>query len=236
MNKIIIDKEEVLDFKDNVLYLDIQVNKLTINISGRVLINEFINKTNDNLELTININNNSELLYNRLLETNIMNSKITINQDSNSSLEFNNSIIAKDKGNLDISCNVTGNNNITNIKVRAITKDKGSLVLKCTTDNKDNTDNNELLESLKILMLNNEESIIIPDLLVASNEVEVNHAATISGINKDELFYLTSKGISIKDASKLISEGFIINNLNISNKDKKEIRGGNKCLEKIFQC
>ena len=224
MNKIIIDKE-VLDIKDNILYIDIRVNKLTINISGRVLINEFINTNNDNLELTININNNSELLYNRLLETNTMNTKITFNQDKDSSLEFNNSIISKDKGNLEILSNVTGNNNLTNIKVRAITKDNGSLVLKCCTDTKEKTNNNELLESLKILMLNNEESTIIPDLLVASNEVEANHAATISGINKDELFYLNSKGINDEDAKKLISEGFIINNLNISKKDKKELRG-----------
>ena len=224
MNKIIIDKE-VLDIKDNILYLDIRVNKLTINISGRVLINEFINTNNDNLELTININNNSELLYNRLLETNTMNTKIIFNQDKDSSLEFNNSIISKDKGNLEILSNVTGNNNLTNIKVRAITKDNGSLVLKCCTDTKEKTNNNELLESLKILMLNNEESTIIPDLLVASNEVEANHAATISGINKDELFYLNSKGINDEAAKKLISEGFIINNLNISKKDKKELRG-----------
>ena len=225
MNKIVIDKERVLDLKDNVLYLDIKVNKLTINITGQVLINEFSNTTNDSLELTININKNSELLYNRLLETNLMNTKIVFNQDKDSSLEFNNSIIAKGKGTLDILSNVTGNNNLTNIKVRAITKDEGSLVLKCCTDTKENTNDNELSESLKILMLNNEESTIIPDLLVASNEVEANHAATISGINKDELFYLNSKGINNEDATKLISEGFIINNLNISKKDKKELRG-----------
>ena len=224
MNEIIIDKEQELTIDNNILYLDIKVPKLTLNINGKVLINEFVNKSNDNLELIININENSELLFNRLIEINNINTKITLNQKSNSSVEFNNSIIAKDKGNLTILSNVSGNNNITNIRVRAITKDKGSLSLKCTTDNKDNTKDNELLESLKILMLNDEESIIIPDLLVASNEVEVNHAATISGINKDELFYLNSKGISTNNAKKLISEGFIINNLNIINKDKEKVR------------
>ncbi len=224
MNEIIIDKEQELTIDNNILYLDIKVPKLTLNINGKVLINEFVNKSNDNLELIININENSELLFNRLIEINNINTKITLNQKSNSSVEFNNSIIAKDKGNLTILSNVSGNNNITNIRVRAITKDKGSLSLKCTTDNKDNTKDNELLESLKIFMLNDEESIIIPDLLVASNEVEVNHAATISGINKDELFYLNSKGISTNNAKKLISEGFIINNLNIINKDKEKVR------------
>ena len=225
MNKLIVDNEKELSLNNNILYLEIKVPKLTINISGKVLINEYINKTNEDLELTININNNSELLFNRLIEIDNINNKITINQESNSSLELNNSVIAKDKGNITILSNVLGNNNKTNIKVRAITKDKGSLTLKCTTDNKNNTKDNELLESLKILMLNDEESTIIPDLLVASNEVEVNHAATISGINKNEIFYLNSKGISTDKAKELISEGFIVNNLNITNKDKDIVRG-----------
>ena len=223
MNKIIIDKDDTLDFKNNALNLEI--NCSTLNISGKVLINEFNKKDNDNTSITINLANNSELLYNRFLNINNMNTSITINQDSNSSIEYNYSIIAHDKGKLIMKSNVLGDNNKTSISVKALTKDAGSLVLECTTDNKEKTNNNELLESLKILMLNDEESIIIPDLLVASNEVEVNHAATISGIKEDELFYLNSKGITTEAAKKLISEGFVINNLNISKKEEKELEG-----------
>ncbi len=225
VNKIIIDKNEVIELKDNAFSIDINTSVVTFNINGRVLINEFSIKAKDEVNIIINMSNNSELLYNRCFNLNNMNTNITINQDCNSSVEFNYSIIAKDKGNLVFRSNVLGNNNKTNIKVRAITKDKGLLVLKCVTDNKEKTSDNELLESLKLLMLNEEESIIIPDLLVASNEVEVNHAATISGIGEDELFYLTSKGLSREAAKELISTGFIMNNLNVSKKDVKEIEG-----------
>jgi len=223
MNKVIVDNSEEINIKDNAIYLDINTNKVIINIEGRVLINEFNKINNDITEIVINIKDNSELLYNRFIDTNNMNTKIVINQNNNSSVEFNYSIVAKDKGELLFNSNVLGSGNVTNIIVRGITKDKGSLKLQCVTDNKNNTEDNELLESLKILMLNDEESIIIPDLLVASNEVMVNHAATISGINKDELFYLTSKGLGEDTAKELISNGFIINNLNVSNKDKKEL-------------
>ena len=225
MNKIIIDKDDTLELKNNAIDLEINCSNITLNISGKALINEFNKKELDHTNITINLANNSELLYNRFQNINNMDTNITINQDSNSSIEFNYSIIAHDKGKLIMKSNVLGDNNKTSIKVKALTKDLGALVLQCTTDNKDNTANNELLESLKILMLNEEESIIIPDLLVASNEVEVNHAATISGIREDELFYLNSKGISIDNAKKLISEGFIINNLNISTKQQKELEG-----------
>ena len=225
MNKIIVNKDDTLELNNNAFNIEINCSNLTLNISGKVLINEFVKKEKDNTNIVINLANNSELLYNRFHNINTMNTFITINQDSNSSIEYNYSIIAHDKGKLTMKSNVIGDNNKTNIKVKAITKDLGSLVLECTTDNKEKTNNNELLESLKILMLNDEESIIIPDLLVASNEVEVNHAATIIGIREDELFYLNSKGIEVESAKKLISEGFIINNLNISKKELKELEG-----------
>ena len=225
MNKVIVDKDDTLELKNNAVYLEINCSHVTLNISGKVLINEFKKNSDDITDITINLAKNSELLYNRCHNINTMDTKISINQDSNSSIEFNYSMIAHDKGKLTMTSNVLGDNNKTNIKVKAITKDAGALVLQCTTDNKDKTNNNELLESLKILMLNDEESIIIPDLLVASNEVEVNHAATISGIKEDEIFYLNSKGINTESAKKLISEGFILNNLNISNKEQKELEG-----------
>ena len=44
MNKIIIDKENNIDIKNNVIELDIQVNELTINIEGKVLLNEINTK------------------------------------------------------------------------------------------------------------------------------------------------------------------------------------------------
>jgi Fe-S cluster assembly scaffold protein SufB len=82
---------------------------------------------------------------------------------------------------------------------------------------------NNLIESIKILVLNNEESVCIPNLLVSSNEVEVNHAATISCIDPNYLFYLNSKGISNESATKLIKNGYLLNNLNINSEIKEKI-------------
>ena len=221
MNKLLIDKENNIEIKDNAVELDIQVKELTLNIKGNVLINEICKKDNEELNLTINIEPKSSLIYNRFIIHNKANNNITINQDNTSNVSFNYSIVATDKVELTINSNLSGNENETSIKVASVTEQKGKVIITSTADVKPKIENNNLLESIKILLLNDEESICIPNLLVSSNEVEVNHAATISGISQDYLFYLNSKGLSNEAATKLIKNGYLLNNLEI-NKDIKE--------------
>lgn len=224
MNKIIIDKENNIDIKNNVIELDIQVNELTINIEGKVLLNEINTKDNEELDLTINLLPNSELIYNRFIIYKNMNNKITINQDNNSSMRFNYSLIANEKCKLDFDSFLKGNNNQSEIYVRAVTQNDGSVTIKQTADTYPKIENNNLIESIKVLLLNNEESVVIPNLLVSSNEIEVNHAATLSPIDKDYLFYLNSKGISNEKAEELIKEGFLLSNLDITSEQRNTIK------------
>jgi Fe-S cluster assembly scaffold protein SufB len=151
------------------------------------------------------------------------NIKITTNQNNKSTLIFNYSILATDNSTIDFNSNINGNDNITEINIKGITEDKGKLKITSTADTKEKIINNNLLEDIKILLLNDEESIIIPNLLVASNEIEVNHAATISGIDQNYLFYLNSKGISNEAAEKIIKNGYLISNLDVTKEQKDRI-------------
>ena len=223
MNKLLVDKENNIEIKDNVVELDIQVKELTLNIKGNVLIQEICKKDNEELKLTINIEPKSSLIYNRFILHNKANNSITINQDNNSNMTFNYSMIATDKVELTVNSNLSGNDNETNIKIASVTENIGKVIITSTADVLPKIENNNLLESIKILLLNNEESICIPNLLVSSNEVEVNHAATISGIPQDYLFYLNSKGLSNEAATKLIKNGYLLNNLDINKNIKEQI-------------
>ena len=225
MNKLLIDKENNIEIKDNAIELDIKVKDLTLNIKGNVLINEINKYDNEELNLTINIEPKSSLIYNRFILHNKANNKITINQDNTSNVSFNYSIIATDKVELTINSSLTGNDNETSIKVASVTENKGKVIITSTADVLPKIENNNLLESIKILLLNDEESVCIPNLLVSSNEVEVNHAATISGIPQEDLFYLNSKGLSNEAATKLIKNGYLINNLDINKEIKEQILG-----------
>lgn len=223
MNTIIIDKENNIDIKDNALNLEIHVPELTINIKGKVLINEIGSLTNENLHLTLNIEPNSSLIYNRFFIHHQTNNVITINQDNTSKVVFNYSLVAYDTCNLILNSNLKGDNNETEIKIKAITEQKGKCIITSTADTTPKIKNNNLIESIKVLVLNDEESVCIPNLLVASNEIEVNHACTMSSIDPNYLFYLNSKGISDENSIKLIRKGYLLSNLDINEEIIKQI-------------
>ncbi len=48
----------------------------------------------------------------------------------------------------------------------------------------------------------------IPGLEILTDDVRCSHGATVGKIDPDELFYLESRGLPIKDAERLIVEGF----------------------------
>lgn len=223
MNRIIVDKENNIDLKDNAVELTINVKELTINIKGRVLINEINKIDEEELKLTINVEPNSSLIYNRFMVHNKTNNSITLNQSYKSNVVFNYSMIAENRCNLIFNSNLTGNDNETEIKIKSVTEKNGSCHITSTANTKPKIENNNLIESIKILVLNNEESVCIPNLLVASNEIEVNHACTISSIDSDYLFYLNSRGLSIESATKLIKKGYLLSNLDTNEETNKQI-------------
>ena len=53
------------------------------------------------------------------------------------------------------------------------------------------------------------KSDTIPTNLVQNNTSFIEHEATVSKINEDQLFYLMSRGISKKDAIQMVIMGFI---------------------------
>lgn len=218
MNKLIVDKDNVVSVNNNVLNIEVLVNQLEINASGKVLINEFSTKESECLNLKINLAPNSELIYNRFNNITNMEDKITLNLSEKSTLIFNSSIICKGNSSLEFNANITGNNNNCQVNIKAVTEENGSMQISATGGITPNIINNNFLENIRILMLNEGENVIVPNLLVSSNEVEVNHNATISSVDNNYLFYLMSKGISKKKAIFLIKKGYLINNLQIDEK------------------
>ncbi len=84
-------------------------------------------------------------------------------------------------------CNYRGTVNISKKAINAISK------IKCDT----------------ILIDKNSKSDTIPTNIVNNNTAILEHEATISKINKDQLFYLMSRGINEEQAKELLIMGFI---------------------------
>ena len=62
----------------------------------------------------------------------------------------------------------------------------------------------------RILLLSDQaRAEAIPDLEILTDDVKCSHAASISHLDEEQLFYLMSRGLSKKQAEKLIVSGFL---------------------------
>lgn len=207
MNKILIDN---LNLKDEEINLNVKKD-IIINISGHVIIKE-INNNNSNIVYTINLDYDSTLDYYRF-DNKSNNLQIIINSNNNSICNYYSSVVATTKKEINIINNINGSSINNKIIVRGVTSKKGELLITANALVKEHTTNNIFNEDIRILTLNNCESRINPDLEINANDIVATHNAIISGINKNYLLYLASKGISKTNAKALIKKGFILNNI-----------------------
>lgn len=120
-------------------------------------------------------------------------------------------ILNKDKHQVIIDVDMIGDKAYASIDVRAInTEDNSNLDIICNGYIKKDTKDNELVENLKGLITKNNDTIkISPKMMVDTNEVEANHLVTIGAFNKEELFYLRSRGLNEDRAKKILIEAFL---------------------------
>ncbi len=71
-----------------------------------------------------------------------------------------------------------------------------------------------------ILLSDKARAIAEPELEIETDEVRASHAATVSSLNKDELFYLMSRGVGKSAAERLLATGFIARVLNRIDDDR----------------
>lgn len=216
MNKILV-KEDNIVLDNEIVELEFKTLKCNLTIKGSVWIDDLNNNSLE--ELNITLLDGSRLLYNKYTKD-IKNLKINILENNDTTLEFNYSLYQSIKASITIDSKVPGNNNKCSMNVYGVSDKDGAIVVNATGSVLENIKDNDLLENIRILMLNDSENVIVPNLLVGSNEVSVNHNATISSLDTNYLYYLNSKGLSYEDAKKLIVKGFLKSKLKLRKKEE----------------
>jgi len=210
MNKLIISSNHT-HIKSGSYSIKYDVNNVKLTISGDVIIKDFHNK---DISLDIELLDKASLHYIKS-NKNSKNDVINVTLHNNSRIDFNYSLRTKFKSNVTFNSNVYGNNNVSNFIFCGVTEDLGNIKISATSDVKGETLDNNVLENIRILMLNDMESVVIPNLLVSTDKVLAIHNTAISGVPKDYLYYLNSKGIDKTQATKLIVDGFLKNNIKL---------------------
>ncbi|PIR58776.1 MAG: hypothetical protein COU69_03890 [Candidatus Pacebacteria bacterium CG10_big_fil_rev_8_21_14_0_10_56_10] len=97
-----------------------------------------------------------------------------------------------------------------NTTLHGIGQDRGRLVLKGRiVIDADCGDSNSFLTERVLLLSDTASAETVPDLEILSEDVKCSHAASISNIPEDQLFYLMSRGIPRDSAAAAIAAGFL---------------------------
>ena len=179
------------------------------------------------------VENNSNITHNLIdIGGNIKIYNAYLESMENANNYFNNIYIGKDENIIDINYDLKniGKNSINDLKVEGLLKDKSIKKFRGIIDFIEGCTKSSGKEYENCILLSDEcISRSLPMLLCHEEDVEGAHGESTGKINEDKLFYLMSRGLSKKEAEKLI----ILSNFNsiinlINNESIKE-----EVLEKI---
>jgi len=197
----------------------------------------YINNLNDISTNIMSFNdkvlNNSSITHNLIdIGGNIKIYNAYLESMENSKNYFNNIYIGKDENIIDINYDLKniGKNSINDLKVEGLLKDKALKNFRGTIDFIEGSTKAIGKEYENCVLLSDEAiSRSLPMLLCHEEDVVGAHGESTGKINEDKLFYLMSRGLSRKEAEKLIIISNFNSIINLINNDsiKEEV------LEKI---
>ena len=206
MNKIQIDGQEENLVNQSGL-LEVKSDKCLIHLSGKNYFTQL--KFPKSGKLIFDLQDHATFFLEDTWTTQNKMGTIIINSHNHNILKWNLAIYPNEDYHLKIDNQIKGNNNQTEMIIRAVNKEEGSCYIESHGTILPNTKNNKFKEELKGLAIQKKTITFLPNLIVHSNDVEAHHNATIRTVNQNELFYLQSKGLSKQDAINLIIAGFL---------------------------
>ncbi len=198
MNNILLEEDSVInELKSN--NYTIKNCTITINLD-KFTYEEVIFNLEDNAHLFINKKYNEKEVY----------EKITINLNGlNSKIDYLFSTKVYNDQKYIININHFNKYTISNVVNHGVVMNDSKLYFEVnSTINKGNI-KSKLNQESKIIVMSNNNSTIKPNLFIDEYDVDAIHSASIGKFNKEDIFYLMTKGISKNDANILLIDGFL---------------------------
>lgn len=202
MNNIIIEEinEDIVidELKSNVYNIGKNVI-VTINLdSSRFEYQEF------------NLDENAHLIINKMYEEKEIYENITINLNGvNSRVDYNFSTKVYSDEKYVININHNNKSTISNVINHGVVMNDSHLLFEVNSSIKKGNSKSKLNQESKIIVMSKNNSIIKPNLFIEEYDVDAVHSATIGKFNKDEIFYLMTKGITKEESINLLINGFL---------------------------
>lgn len=218
--------------KDTKLEINYNLNKL-IKLEIEIIVNDNINVdifekitgSNTKIRTKYKLNENAKLTTTKFndIET-IKEYAIIYLEGKNSDIKYNLKTISKNKEKYDILIYHNNQNTNSDIITNGVNIKEGTLNINVSSFVPKNNKNCIVSQNNRIINLTNNKCTIKPNLYIDEYEVTANHSALIKPFDKDELFYLQSRGLTKEDATNLLIKGFLESKLNITQTQKEEIK------------
>lgn len=217
INNLVIEEDTELVFNFNDTSRDIYIV-----VEDNICLNIVDISFNTSNKINITLKNDSRVIYNKF-SINSGDYIYTLLDGEYSNVVINNSVVNNDDTKMKFVIEHNNTNTSSNLSNHGVNNSSGTLYF--NVDSKINRSASLACadQENKIINLVTGDSKILPNLLVDNYDVSASHSAYISDFDKESMFYLKSRGISEKDARRLLLEGFLIGNLNVDDETKKNL-------------
>lgn len=115
-----------------------------------------------------------------------------------------------DKKTWNITQSFQGKNQVGKINLQGVSENQGNIALNATGVLEKKSSQATANISEKILLFEKAKGQLLPVLTVKTDDVKnANHSASITPVKPENLLFLTSRGIPIKEAENLLKKGFL---------------------------
>lgn len=161
-----------------------------------------------------NLDEDAYLEINKIYDLADIWEEVTINLNGeNSKVLYNFSTLAHTNQTFIININHNNKNTISNVYNHGVVINDSRLYFEVNSVVKKGYTNSMLNQESRIITMGDNYSEIKPNLLIDEYDVNARHAAIIGKFNKEDIFYLMSKGIPYEKVNELLIIGFLKNNI-----------------------
>jgi Fe-S cluster assembly protein SufD len=105
---------------------------------------------------------------------------------------------------------ISKNQNVTmNINVKGVASDSSKIIYRSQIGGTQNSSGNGLQKADFIMLSNNSEVDAEPNLNLESNIIPTKHSVSISGLKKENIFYMNIHGLGDGESERELIEGFL---------------------------
>ena len=214
LDEVVVDSDMIL-----VIELEEIEKDLSINVMPNTCLRVFDCGDRTHNNITYNISEGCTVIVNKLSKDSCDNLVININ-GKNNDIDIHNSIINYGNNSYTVSLNHNDTDSTSKIINHAINVNNNEFKFIVDGIIKKESSNTKLRQDNKIYNLSNGKSYILPNLIVDNDDIEAEHAAYIGTFDEEVEFYLESRGITKEDAEKLLIKAFLLNSMELEEKEK----------------